>query len=129
MLIVYEGQTYPFDFDDIGVQQAIAIERHTGLSFADWGTSLEKGGNLLSLQAMGWLILTGGDLDAPIGGVNFKMAKLGAAFAAAAQAEADAEAAKAGPPPAAVLPAAPEANGSAAADGPLSQVYSDLTSQ
>lgn len=128
MIIVYEGVSYPFDFDDIGVQQAIAIERHTGLPFTGWGESLEKGGNLLSLQAMGWLILHHGDLDVPIAETNFKMAKLGAAVAAAVAAEAQAEAEKAGPPPAAAPSAAPGANGSAAAGGPLSDVYSALTS-
>ena len=131
MIIEYEGQRYPFDFDDIGVKQGIAIEHHTGLPFAEWGAALEKGGNLLALQAVGWLILTGGDLAAPIGDCNFAMVKLGTAFAKAVAAEAEAqEAALPGPTAAAVsvpAPAAPEANGSAEAAGPLSGSVSALT--
>jgi hypothetical protein len=128
LIIVYEGASYPFDFEDIGILQAMAIEKHTGLPFTEWGDSLEKGGNLLALQAIGWLILEGGDLAKPIAECQFKMSKLGAAFAAAAVAEAEAATAAAGPPPAAVTAAAPEANGStAAAGGPLSVVYSALT--
>jgi len=131
VIIEYEGVRYPFDYEDIGVRQGIAIEKHTGLPFADWGSALEKGGNLLALQAVGWLILEHGDLGKPIGDCDFSMAKLGAAFARAAQEEAEAEAARTGvpgPTPAAVPSAAAEANGSTeAVAGPLSDSASALT--
>ncbi len=130
MIIEYEGGKYPFDFDEIGVRQGIAIERHTGMAFADWGAALEKGGSLLALQAVGWLILERGDLEKPIGDCNFSMGRLGAAFAKAAQDEAEAEAARTGvpgPTPAAAPPAAAESNGSAAAAGSLSPASSALT--
>jgi hypothetical protein len=128
MIIQYEGQSYPFDFDDIDILQGIAIEKHTGVPFAEWGTAVEKGGNLLAMQALGWLILTGGDLDKPIGECRFKMGKLGVALANAVQAEADAAKAaeEAAPrPTVGGLTAPPEANG--APGGPLSAVYSELT--
>ena len=126
LIIEYEGQRYPFDFEDIGVKQGILIERHTGLPFAEWGSALEKGGNLLALQAVGWLILTGGDLDRPIADCNFAMARLGAAFAAAVTAEAGAQAQQEGPTPPGVPAAGPEGNGAGAA-GPLSGNVSALT--
>ena len=129
MIIEYEGQQYPFDFQDITVQQGMAIEKHTGVPFAEWGAAVEKGGNLLVMQALGWLILEHGDLAKPVGDTDFKMAKLGLALADAAQAEADAAKAaeEAQPrPTGGGSTAPPEANG--APGGPLSAVYSDLTS-
>ena len=131
MIIHYEGADYPFDYDDIGVQQGIAIERHTGLPFAEWGSILEKGGSLIALQALGWLILDGGDLGKPIAETNFKMGKLGTALTtaiAAAQAEEAAKAAQPGPtsgvPPGGATGAA---QGNGAAGGPLSVVSSAMT--
>jgi hypothetical protein len=55
--------------------------------------TFEKGigsGSLVAYQALGWLILHGGD-DTPIADVDFKIAKLSKAFEAAAKAEAEAE--------------------------------------
>lgn len=130
MIIEYEGQQYQFDFDDVGVQQGIAIEKHTGLSFAEWGAILEKGGSLIALQALGWLILEGGDLSKPIAECNFKMGRLGTAMTRAITAAAAADAARdeslPGPTSGAV-PGAPEANGAATVTGPLSPLSSALT--
>lgn len=86
MIIDYEGTAYDFDLEDLTVKQAIKIERHIG------GTldKFEKGigtGDLASYQALGWLILHGGD-DTPIADVDFKIAKLSKAFEAAVMAAA-----------------------------------------
>jgi len=129
VIIDYEGRSYLFEFDDIGVKQGIAIEKHTGLPFAEWGAAIAKGGNMLALQALGWVILNGGDLTIPIGDVDFKMGKFGAALDKALSAEADAAKAaeETGPrPTAGASPAPPEANGHAAT-GLLSAASSDPT--
>ena len=131
MIIEYEGQQYPFDFDDVGVLQGIAIERHVGISFAEWAAIIEKGATLITLQALGWLILEGGDLSKPIAETNFKMGRLGTALTnALARAQAD-EAVRQESlpgPTSGAGPGAPEANGAAAAaPGPLSPLSSALT--
>jgi hypothetical protein len=92
VIIEYEGRQYEFDFDDIGVKAAIKIEKHTGMILRDWGKSLspeEEGVSapLVSMQALGWLVLHGGK-DIPIEDCDFKLLKLGEAFAKAAEAEA-----------------------------------------
>jgi hypothetical protein len=99
VVIEYEGGSYPFDFDDIGVKQGIAIEAHTGMPFAEWATAIGRAGNLLARQALGWVILTGGDLDAPIADCDFKMGKLNAALEKAFSTETEAEARKAAEQP------------------------------
>ena len=83
MIIEYEGRRCEFEFDDITVKQAMKIERHTGLKLTEWGDALaaEQGMNLLALQALGWLVLSGG--EGAVEDTDFKLAKLGAAFAAA----------------------------------------------
>jgi hypothetical protein len=87
MKIEYEDETYSFDADDITVKQAMMIEKHTGLGFTAWSEALEAGGNLPALQAFGWIVLTGGDLGKPIEDCDFKLGRLGRAFAAAQAAE------------------------------------------
>lgn len=107
MIIKYDGGKYPFDFDDISVQQAMAIERYMGCSFDEWGKLLQKGGDLRARQVLGWLILhpehdDGRDLAAlvqAIGSTNFKMVKLGNALDEAFAAEAAAQEEEAGPVP------------------------------
>src|SRR5258708_37522346 len=97
MIIEYEGERYEFDFDDITVKQAMKIEKHTGVKLTDWGDRLEAGGDMLSLQALGWLVLFGG---AGAGGdADFKLLELGNAVAAANTAPAAAEEAASGPGP------------------------------
>lgn len=88
MIIKYEGRSYPYDFDDVELLPAMAIEERMGMSFSDWADRLEKGGDLRSLQCFGWLVLTGGDVKVPIADTNFKMVRLGEAFAAARAKEA-----------------------------------------
>ena len=80
MNIDYEGESYPFEFDDITVKQAMKIEKHTGLSLTDWGDALaaEKGMNLAALQALGWLVLSGG--AGAVDDADFKLTKFGDAF-------------------------------------------------
>lgn len=107
MIITYEGTRYEFDFDDITVKQAIKIEKHTGLTLTEWGKVLAEGGPATAIQAFGWLLLAGGR-DIPIDDCDFKMVRLGEAFAKAAEEEAAAEKAReaaedAGP----TVPAAP----------------------
>ena len=103
MIVEYEGQRYPFDFADITVKQAVKIEKFTGRPFSEWAKALSGGGNLVALQAVGWLILHGGDLAVPIEDCDFKIARLGEAIEAAGAAEeADGkarDAAEAGPRP------------------------------
>ena len=99
MIIDYEGRSYEFDLEDLTVKQAIRIEKHIGGPLEQF----EKGigsGDLTAYQALGWLILHGGD-DTPIADVDFKIAKLSKAFEAAAKAEAEAAKAAeaAGPDP------------------------------
>lgn len=112
MVIDYEGQKYTFDMAEVTVKQAIKIEKHTGMAFADWGEAVAKGADLKAVQAIGWLVLHGGR-DVPIEDCDFKLMKLGEAFAAAAAA--DEAAAKAAEDPTsgaangAVSPTAPAA--------------------
>src|SRR5258707_7560221 len=103
MIIEYEGERYEFDFDDITVKQAMKIEKHTGVKLTDWGDRLEAGGDMLSLQALGWLVLFGG--AGAVDDADFKLVKLGNAFAAAITAQAAAEKAAAGPVPNVAVPA------------------------
>ena len=90
MIIHYDGRDYPFDFDDVTVKQGVTIEKFMGCSFEEWGKRLQAG-DLQARQALGWVILHGGDLTVPIEDTDFKMVALGKAlndaFAAAAPAE------------------------------------------
>lgn len=107
MIIKYDGQEYPFDFDDISVQQGMAIEKYMGCSFDDWGKKLVEGGDLRARQVIGWLILhpdhdDGRDLASlvqAIGATNFKMQKFGNALDEALEIEAAALKEKEGPVP------------------------------
>lgn len=124
MIIEYEGESYPFDFGEITIKQAMKIERHAGMPFKDWGKKVAEGGDLKAMQAVGWLILFGGR-DTPIEDCDFKLARLGEAFANAALTEQEAakaaEAAQPGPTAAAISSAPREPlNGEAADQSPLS---------
>jgi hypothetical protein len=115
--IDYEGQSYPFDYADITVKQAMMIEKHMGVPFAEWGKAVAAGGNLMAMQAMGWLVLDGGDLGKPVADSDCKMGRLGTAlsdaYAEKAAAEKAAEEA-AGPVPTSGTSSDPrEANGTA----------------
>lgn len=90
MIIKYDGRDYPFDFDDVTVRQGVAIEKFMGCSFDEWGKKLQAG-DLRARQALGWVILHGGDLKVPIEDTDFKMAALGKAMADAFEAEKPAE--------------------------------------
>ena len=121
MIVEYEGERYLFDFADITVKQAIKIEKHTGMSFGEWGKAVATGGSLLALQAVGWLVLHGGR-DVPIGDCDFKLMQLGEALRAANAAEEAAEAAAAeaagaaGPRPTGGTSTAPEVTANGAGD-------------
>ena len=91
MIINYDGQKYPFDFDDVSVKQGIKIEKFMGCPFDDWGKKLQAG-DLRARQVLGWMILHGGDLTVPVEDTDFKMVALSAALDAAFEAEAPAEA-------------------------------------
>jgi hypothetical protein len=119
VIVEYEGQRYPFDFADITVKQAVKIEKFTGLPFGEWGKAVATGGSLAAVQAVGWLVLHGGDLAVPIEDCDFKLARLSEAVEAANAAELAAEKAQeeaqSGPRPtvaASTVPKAPE-NGAA----------------
>jgi hypothetical protein len=86
--ITYEGQAYDLDMDEIDVKQGQKIEQHIGGDLTAWEDGMGRA-SVNCLQALGWLIFTGGDLNAPIADVNFKVMKLGKAVAAAQKAEAD----------------------------------------
>lgn len=88
MIIDYDGERHEFEFDDITVKQAMKIEKHTGLKLTDWGDALagEDGMNMQALQALGWLVLSGG--TGAVDDADFKLAPFGTAFAAALAAEA-----------------------------------------
>jgi hypothetical protein len=86
VIITFEGRQYPFDLDDLTVKQALKIEKHIGGTLLDWENGLNQASGL-ALQALGWLIFTGGD-STPIADVEFKIMKLAAAFADAAAAQA-----------------------------------------
>ena len=87
MIIKYDGGTYPFDMDEVGIKQAIKIEKFMGCSFEEWGKKLQAG-DLTARQALGWLILHHGALDVPIEDTDFKMVALGNALNEAFAAEA-----------------------------------------
>ena len=98
MIISYKGQRYDYDPAAVTVKQAMAIEAHTGLSFEKWGDDVGTS-NLKALQAFGWLILTGGDLNSPIADTDFVIAALADAVSAGQAAEKAAEDAKAAATP------------------------------
>ena len=102
MIIKYDGAEYPFDFDDIGVKQGIKIEKFMGCSFEEWGKKLQAG-DLQARQALGWVILHGGDLATPIEDTDFKMVKLGNALNEAFAAETAKAEEEAGPVPTAAV--------------------------
>jgi hypothetical protein len=115
VIIEYEGKSYDFDFEDITVKQAMKIEKHTGLSLEKFAEAAAEGKSLVVVQAVGWLILHGGR-DSPIEECDFKLGRLGTAFAKAAAEEEAAEKAReeaaAGPvPTAAVSTVPPPVNG------------------
>lgn len=93
MIITYDGTGYPFDLDDVTVKQAIKIEKFMGCSFAEWGKRLQAGEDMAARQALGWVILAGGDLAVPIEDTDFKLVALGNALDEAFAAEAAKEAA------------------------------------
>jgi hypothetical protein len=95
VIITFEGRQYPFDLDELTVKQALKIEKHIGGTLLDWEDGLSKA-SAPCLQALGWLIFTGGD-SSPIADVEFKIMKLAGAFADAAKAEAEAAAAEPDP--------------------------------
>jgi hypothetical protein len=95
VIIEYEGQRYPFDFADITVKQAIRMEKFTGMSFGEWGKAVAAGSSLVAVQAVGWLVLHGGDLAVPIEDCDFKLARLSEAIKVANAAEEAAEVAAA----------------------------------
>ena len=74
MKIEYEGEQYHLDMDTIDVKQAIKIEKHIGGTLEDWETGMSHA-STACLQALGWLIFTGGD-STPIADVNFKIMAL-----------------------------------------------------
>jgi hypothetical protein len=115
LIINYDGKQYPFDMDDVEILQALAIEKHMGCSFDEWGKKLQKG-DMKARQVLGWLILHPAG-EVPVEATNFKMVALGKALDAAYAAETPAEAE---PNPTA---AAAESNGhapAAAASSPVS---------
>jgi hypothetical protein len=76
--ITYEGTVYDFDLDDLSVKQAQKIEKHIGGTLADWEAGLGRA-SADCLQAVAWLIFTGGD-KTPIADVDFKIMKLAKAM-------------------------------------------------
>jgi hypothetical protein len=95
MIIDYEGQKYLFDLDEVTMKQGLMIEKFMGCSFTEWGERLLAGGqDLRTRQALGWVILSKGDLTVPIEDTDFKMGVLGNSIAKAVEAlEAEAKAA------------------------------------
>ena len=122
MIIEYEGKSYPFDFADITVKQAMKIEKFSGMPFGEWGKAVAGGSSLAAVQAVGWLVLTGGDPAVPIEDCDFKLARLSEAMGAANAAEEAAEAAAteaaeaAGPRPTCGTSTAPKADANGAGD-------------
>jgi hypothetical protein len=103
VIINYKGTSYTYDPESVTVKQAMMLEAHTGTSFEKWGDDISTA-NLKALQAFGWLILTGGDLDAPIGDTDFGIAALAEAVGVAQAAEKAAEDAKAAATPGPTAP-------------------------
>ena len=118
MIITFEGRDYPFDLDDLTVKQAVKIEKHIGGTLLDWEEGLNRA-SAPCLQALGWLIFTGGD-SSPIADVEFKIMKLAGAFADAAAAEAAEKAAEADPTSGQSSPPAATPLNGATSTGPVS---------
>ncbi len=123
MQVTYEGTVYEFDMDEVTVKQAIKIEKHMGCTLDEWGKQLEKGGSMLALQALGWLILFGGK-TIPVEDADFKIVRLGESFAAAMAAEQEKEAAAGAARP--TLPPMPP-NGSGDGSTPVLSLPSSPT--
>jgi hypothetical protein len=101
LIITYDGRDYQWDLDDTTIEQALAIEKYMGCSFAEWGERLQKGEDLRARRALGWLILHPDDGTA-IEGTNFKLVRLGKALEEAFAAEAAQQAPETPGPTAAV---------------------------
>jgi hypothetical protein len=93
LIIEYEGREYPYDPDDLDIDQALLIEKHIGGTLMDWQKGIYAYDTKCT-QVLGWIVLRGGDLSVPIESVNFKVNKLRTAFEAAAEKENAAEKAK-----------------------------------
>lgn len=115
MIIDYEGTAYEFDLDELTVKQALKIEKHMGGPLADFEKGIGEG-SLAAYQALGWLILCGGD-QTPIADVDFKIGPLSRAFEKAAAEEAARAEAQAAADPTSGGPAA-------ASNGQLSEPVS-----
>jgi len=98
LIIIYDGQKYPFDLSDVTVKQALRIEKFMGCPFAEWGKRLQAGGDLAAKQALGWLVLHP-DGGVPIEDTDFKIGPFGDAIADAFAAEEAAQQEAAGPVP------------------------------
>ena len=98
MVIDYEGTKYEFDLDDIDINQALKIEKHISGPMLEFEQGMFKG-RVVCVQVLGWLVLHGGNLDVPIGSVNFKYPRLMKAFADAVEAQQKAQEAADGPDP------------------------------
>jgi hypothetical protein len=98
VIISYKGTSYTYDPESVTVKQAMMLEAHTGTSFEKWGDDISTA-NLKALQAFGWLILTGGDLNSPVGDTDFVIAALAESVGVAQAAEKAEEDAKAAATP------------------------------
>jgi hypothetical protein len=75
-VIRFEVGGKSWDWDErVMLQQAIRIEAHTGGTIFEWEAGLLDGKSSC-YQALGWLVVHGGDPDVPIGSVDFPVMEL-----------------------------------------------------
>lgn len=86
MEVIYENETYDFDFDEITVQQAKTIKSQCGMTLKGLEDGLGEG-DADSLRALFWLMMVNSGIKADINTVDFKIVKFSKAVQDAAEKE------------------------------------------
>lgn len=105
MLVQFEGKEYQFDLEEIDVNQARYIKRHTGMTLLQLEEGLENV-DAEAMAALYWLMLAQNGSVVDLQKINFKVVAFGKAISAAQRAEQ--EAAEANPTEEDELPDPPE---------------------
>jgi hypothetical protein len=86
MEVLYEDQTYIFDFDEITVQQAKVIKVHCGMTLKGLEDGLADG-DADALRALYWLMMVTNGEKANIDTIDFKIVRFSKAIQDAAAKE------------------------------------------
>ena len=79
MEFTYEGKSYPFDFNDIDVNEAIMLQQETGLRPVELLQDFREAG-AIGLKAVLLVAVRRGGVDVTWGSLNFKFTDIHVAF-------------------------------------------------